>query len=276
MEPKTVSSSEPLAGIVVVAFKHLEGSIGSWTKFGLFIGEAVLVKGEHKRDEEEPAQEAQVIDGGPEVVVEEVNPVEDGLPRAGEPPIRPPRARNANRPCPASPDSSTTANVANPPLSLATTTMPRPGNAHVASLPRAPKIQTEKIGGDGAGGGGVRGRIWRGHECGRSRRRGRSSRRRRRSRGGLIGARQLQKEGAFSGGWRWRSMDGGDDWWRRDGNPSGLASSRRWKGEGVGEENASLTRPCLRKLRVICPARLGPSRGSSLCVGEDGPRWAPF
>ena len=35
-------------------------------------------------------------------------------------------------------------------------------------------------------------------------------------------------------------------------------------------------RPCLRKLRVIRPARLGPSRGSWVCVGEDGPCWAPF
>ena len=34
-----------LLGIVVVAFKHLEGSILSWSKFGLaFMGEAVLAK----------------------------------------------------------------------------------------------------------------------------------------------------------------------------------------------------------------------------------------
>src|SRR3954468_14895537 len=32
----------------------------------------------------------------------------------------------------------------------------------------------------------------------------------------------------------------------------------------------------MRKLRVIRPARLGPSRGSWVFVDEDGPRWAPF
>ena len=32
-------------GVVVVSFKHLEGSIRSWSKFGLaFMGEAVLAK----------------------------------------------------------------------------------------------------------------------------------------------------------------------------------------------------------------------------------------
>ena len=35
-------------------------------------------------------------------------------------------------------------------------------------------------------------------------------------------------------------------------------------------------RPCLRKLCVVRPARLGPSRGSWVCVDEDGPRWAPL
>ena len=35
-------------------------------------------------------------------------------------------------------------------------------------------------------------------------------------------------------------------------------------------------RPCLRKLCVIHPARLGPSRGSWVCVDEDGPCWGPF
>ena len=35
-------------------------------------------------------------------------------------------------------------------------------------------------------------------------------------------------------------------------------------------------RPCLRKLLVLRPARLGPSRGSWVCVDEDGPCWAPF
>src|SRR4051812_17374842 len=35
-------------------------------------------------------------------------------------------------------------------------------------------------------------------------------------------------------------------------------------------------RPCLRKLRVVRPARLCPSRGSWVCVDEDGPCWAPF
>src|SRR3954471_22990948 len=39
---------------------------------------------------------------------------------------------------------------------------------------------------------------------------------------------------------------------------------------------ASLMRPHLRKLRVVHPARLGPSRGSWVCVDEDGPCWAPF
>ena len=39
---------------------------------------------------------------------------------------------------------------------------------------------------------------------------------------------------------------------------------------------ASLMRPCLRKLRVVRPTRLGPSRGSWVCVGEDGPCWASF
>ena len=35
-----------LVGVVVVAFKHLEGSIRSGSKFGLaFVGEAVLAKG---------------------------------------------------------------------------------------------------------------------------------------------------------------------------------------------------------------------------------------
>ena len=38
---------------------------------------------------------------------------------------------------------------------------------------------------------------------------------------------------------------------------------------------ASLMWPCLRKLRVVRPARLGPSRGSWVCVDEDGPCWAP-
>ena len=34
-----------LVGVVVVALKHLEGSIRSWSKFGLaFVGEAVLAK----------------------------------------------------------------------------------------------------------------------------------------------------------------------------------------------------------------------------------------
>ena len=34
-----------LVCVVVVVFKHLEGSIHAWSKFGLaFIGEAVLVK----------------------------------------------------------------------------------------------------------------------------------------------------------------------------------------------------------------------------------------
>ena len=34
-----------LVCVVVVASKHLEGSIGSWEKFGLaFVGEAVLAK----------------------------------------------------------------------------------------------------------------------------------------------------------------------------------------------------------------------------------------
>src|SRR3954463_15324579 len=35
-------------------------------------------------------------------------------------------------------------------------------------------------------------------------------------------------------------------------------------------------RPRLRKLCVVRPARLGPSRGSWVCVDEDGPCWAPF
>src|SRR4051812_39261099 len=35
-------------------------------------------------------------------------------------------------------------------------------------------------------------------------------------------------------------------------------------------------RPRLRKLRVVRHARLGPSRGSWVCVDEDGPCWAPF
>ena len=35
-------------------------------------------------------------------------------------------------------------------------------------------------------------------------------------------------------------------------------------------------RPCLRKLRVVRPARLGPSRGSWVCVDEAGPCRAPF
>lgn len=39
---------------------------------------------------------------------------------------------------------------------------------------------------------------------------------------------------------------------------------------------ACLMRPLLRKLPVIRPARLGPSRGSWVCVDEDGPCWAPF
>src|SRR3954464_4025160 len=39
---------------------------------------------------------------------------------------------------------------------------------------------------------------------------------------------------------------------------------------------ASLMRPCLRKLCVGGPARLGPSRGSWVCVDEDGPCWGPF
>ena len=34
-----------LLGVIIVACKHLEGSICSWSKFGLaFVGEAVLVK----------------------------------------------------------------------------------------------------------------------------------------------------------------------------------------------------------------------------------------
>src|SRR3954466_7792536 len=59
--------------------------------------------------------------------------------------------------------------------------------------------------------------------------------------------------------------------WLASGAPRGLprldlsASSR-----------ASLMRPCLRKLRVVRPARLGPSRGSWVYVDEDGPRWAPL
>src|SRR3954470_11057261 len=35
-------------------------------------------------------------------------------------------------------------------------------------------------------------------------------------------------------------------------------------------------RPRLRKIRVIRPARLVPSRGSWVCVDEDGPCWAPL
>ena len=35
-------------------------------------------------------------------------------------------------------------------------------------------------------------------------------------------------------------------------------------------------RECNEKLRVVRPARLGPSRGSWVYVDEDGPRWAPF
>ena len=34
-------------------------------------------------------------------------------------------------------------------------------------------------------------------------------------------------------------------------------------------------RPRPRKLRVVRPARLGPSRGSWVCVDEDGPCWPP-
>ena len=32
----------------------------------------------------------------------------------------------------------------------------------------------------------------------------------------------------------------------------------------------------MKKLHVVRPARLGPSRGSWVCVGEDGPCWAPL
>ena len=39
---------------------------------------------------------------------------------------------------------------------------------------------------------------------------------------------------------------------------------------------ARLRRLLLRKLPVVRPARLGPSRGSWVCVDEDGPCWAPF
>src|SRR3954466_16124680 len=39
---------------------------------------------------------------------------------------------------------------------------------------------------------------------------------------------------------------------------------------------ASLKRPCLRKLCVVRPARLGPSRGYWVCVDEDGPCRAPL
>ncbi|KAE8776544.1 hypothetical protein D1007_50850 [Hordeum vulgare] len=48
----------------------------------------------------------------------------------------------------------------------ATTTPSPPRNVNIAPLPRAPEIQTEKIGGDGAGRGGVRGERWGGNECG--------------------------------------------------------------------------------------------------------------
>ena len=40
-----VAQEVDLAGVVVVAFKYLEGSIRSWSKFGfVFVGEAVLAK----------------------------------------------------------------------------------------------------------------------------------------------------------------------------------------------------------------------------------------
>ena len=40
-----VACNVDLVGVVVVAFKHLEGSIHSWLKFGLaFVGEAILAK----------------------------------------------------------------------------------------------------------------------------------------------------------------------------------------------------------------------------------------
>ena len=39
---------------------------------------------------------------------------------------------------------------------------------------------------------------------------------------------------------------------------------------------ACLVRPPLRKPCVVRPARLGPSQGSWVCVGEDGLCWAPF